>query len=258
MRRKISKDNPFFHTPRFAFGYALLPEHARVLDFGCDDGRFGYLLKQYRNVDYIGVDKNREAIKKVPEGVVVKQSAHPLPFADGQFDVVTMFEVLEHIHDQNKVLLDVFRVLRSGGLLLVSVPRRHVFSFMDLGNLKYVFPGLHRWYYSLTRSPEAYRQRYAANPDGLVGYNEKEKLWHQHFRDDEMRELLERNGFCVEEIDGVGLFGQLFTFAAYVLRLGFLFPQWVQDWDHYTFHYSSLICAARKPRKNFSASSPPT
>jgi SAM-dependent methyltransferase len=248
MRRKISKDNPFFHTPRFAFGYALLPEHARVLDFGCHDGNFGYLLKQHRNVDYIGVDKNRDAIKKAPDGIVVKELVHPLPFADGQFDAVTMFEVLEHIHDQDKALLDVFRVLKAGGLLLVSVPRRHVFSFMDLANLKFVFPGLHRWYYSLSRSPEAYRQRYVANPNGLVGDIEKEKLWHQHFKDNEMRNLLERNGFRVEEMDGAGLFSQLFTFAAYVLRLGFLFPQRVRDWDNHTFHYSSLFCAARTPK----------
>ena len=247
MHRKISKSNPFFESPRFAFGYALLPDHARVLDFGCHDGRFGYLLKQHRNVDYIGVDKNRDAIKKAPDGVVVKELVHPLPFADDEFDAVTVFEVLEHIHDQNKVLSDLFRVLKPGGLLLISVPRLHVFSFMDLANLKFVFPGLHRWYYSLTRSPEAYRQRYTANPDGLIGDIEKEKQWHQHFREVEMRELLERNGFCIEEIDGAGLFSQLFTFLSYVFRLGFLFPQSVRDWDNYAFHYSSLFCAARKP-----------
>lgn len=251
MRRKIPKDSPFFDTPRFAFGYALLPEYARVLDFGCHDGTFGYLLKQHRNVDYIGVDKNRDAIKKAPDGIVVEEWAHPLPFTDGQFDVITMFEVLEHIDNQNKALLEMFRVLVPGGLLLVSVPRRHLFSFMDLANLKFVFPGLHRRYYSLTRSPEAYRLRYVANSNGLVGDIEIEKRWHQHFTDDEMRELLVRNGFCVEEIDGAGLFNQVFTFLAYVLRLRFLFPQRVRNWDSHTFHYSSLLCAARKPKEEF-------
>ncbi len=60
-------------------------------------------------------------------------------------------------------------------------------------------------------------------------------------------ELLERNGFCIKEMDGCGFFTQLFTFLAYVLRLGFLFPQSVRDWDNRTFHYGSLLCAASKP-----------
>ena len=247
MRRIISKDNPFIHTPRFAFGYELLPDNAYVLDFGCHDGKFGAILKKYRNINYIGIDKNCDAVKNAHQGVVVKELVYPLPFTDQEFDVVIMFEVLEHIHDQNKTLSEIFRVLKPGGLLLVSVPRRHVFSFLDLANFKFVFPSLHRWYYSMTRSPEAYRQRYVNNTNELVGDIEKEKLWHQHFSDGEMRELLERNGFSINEIDGCGLFTQVFTFLAYVLRLGFLFPQSVRDWDNRTFHYSSLICAAGKP-----------
>lgn len=247
MRRIISKDNPFFHIPRFAFGYELLPDNARVLDFGCHDGAFGYLLKQYRSVNYFGVDKNRDAIRRAPEGVVVKELAYPLPFAEGQFDAAMMFEVLEHIHDQDAALSNVYRVLKPGGLLLISAPRRHIFSFLDLANFKFVFPRLHRWYYSLTRSSEDYRQRYAANPNGLVGDVEREKLWHQHFRDDEMCHLIERNGFRIEELDGAGLFSHVFTFLAHVLGLGFIFPQWMRDWDSRAFHYSSIFCAARKP-----------
>jgi ubiquinone/menaquinone biosynthesis C-methylase UbiE len=204
------------------------------------------LLKQHRNVDYVGIDKNHDAVKSARDGIVVKELAFPLPFDDGEFDAVMMLEVLEHIADQDKVLSHISRVLKPGGLLFVSVPRRHFFSFLDLANFKFVFPRLHRWYYSGTRSVEAYRKRYTDNTDHLVGDIEREKSWHQQFSDDEMRKLLERNGFRVEEMDGFGFFNLLFTFLATVFRLGFCFPQAVRDWDARTFHSSSLLCVARR------------
>lgn len=45
-----------------------------------------------------------------------------LPFADGVFDLVTMFDVLEHIQDHATAAAEAKRVLRSGGTLLVSCP----------------------------------------------------------------------------------------------------------------------------------------
>jgi SAM-dependent methyltransferase len=218
----------------------------RVLDFGCRDGEFGSLLVKYRNVDYVGVDKSIEAVESAMPGILIKELSYPLPFQDNEFDVVMMFEVLEHIHEQDKVLLEVSRVLRRGGLVLISVPRKHLFSFLDLANFKFVFPRVHRYYYSLTRSSDAYHNRYGSNPSGLIGDIEKEKRWHQHFSDSDMRDLLERNGFTIVEIDGYGLFSLLFTFLSHVLRLGFLFPQKIRNWDSRTFHRSGLLCAANK------------
>ena len=247
MRRFIPRQHPFYHEPRFAFGYELLPENVKVLDYGCHDGAFGQRLTRHKKVEYLGVDKNRDAVRRAPPGILVKELVHPLPFDDAEFDAVTMFEVIEHIYDQDAVLREVHRVLKPGGIVIVSVPRRHVFTVLDLANFKFVFPRLHRLYYSLTRSPAAYRERYLTNPHGLVGDVEREKRWHQHFRDDEMRSLLERNGFSVEEMDGSGLFSLVITFLTYILRLGFLFPQRVHDWDSHTFHSSGLLCAARKP-----------
>lgn len=256
MRCAISPENPFtlrMQHPGFAFGYERLRDNTRILDFGCHDGAFGAELRKHRRIEYFGVDKNRDALKRAPDGIVVKEFALPLPFADAEFDAVTMFEVLEHIADQDRVLREVFRVTKAGGLLLVSVPRRHVFTFLDMANFKFAFPTIHRFYYSLTRSREAWQQRYGANPNGLVGDVEQEKLWHQHFRDEEMRDLLERNGFRVVAMDGAGLFHQPMNFIGYVFRLKFLFTARVRYWDLRTFHSSSLLCAARKPSTDTAA-----
>lgn len=246
MRRSLSSDNPFVHTPRFAFGYEYINNDARILDFGCHDALFGRELLKYRRINYFGVDKNREAIAKASEACIVKELEYPLPFSDDEFDVVVMFEVLEHIADQDQVLQEIIRVIKPGGILVISVPRMHIFSFLDLANFKFIFPKMHRLYYALTRSDKAWRERYQSNPNGLVGDIEKEKLWHQHFRDDEMRTILDRNGFQVLELDGYGLFRLVMTFLSYVFRLNFLFPQALRDWDSNTFHYSGLLCAACK------------
>ena len=246
MRRRIERSNPFYRIPRFAFGFELIPEGVRLLDYGCHDGAFGAELTRQRKVEYVGVDRNRDAVARAPEGVHVSHVTNTLPFADGYFDVATMFEVLEHLYDQDRVLREVHRVLRPAGLLIVSVPRQHALSWLDLANLKFRFRGLHRTYYTLTHSGAAYRARYVENLDGLVGDVEKEKAWHQHFRESEMRTLLGRNGFRIAEMDGAGLFSSAFDFLATVFRLGFLFPQSLRNSDDYTFHYRMLFCAARK------------
>jgi SAM-dependent methyltransferase len=246
MRRVFSQNNPFIKIPRFALGYELINDNTKILDYGCHDGSFGYMLKKYRNVDYVGVDKNIDAILRAPEGILIKELTYPLPFNDEEFDAITMFEVLEHIHDQNKVLTEIFRIMKPNGLLLVSVPRKHIFSFLDLANWKFIFPTIHRYYYTFIRSSQAYEERYLNNQNGLVGDIEKEKCWHQQFSDKQMIELLENNKFKIEEVDGFGLFNLPIVLMSYIFHLSFLFPQSLRDWDNRCFHYSSLLCAARK------------
>lgn len=45
-----------------------------------------------------------------------------LPFADGQFDLVAAFDVIEHVTDDRRVFAELARVLKSGGVLLCAVP----------------------------------------------------------------------------------------------------------------------------------------
>ncbi|NKC30246.1 methyltransferase domain-containing protein [Falsiroseomonas selenitidurans] len=54
--------------------------------------------------------------------------AQALPLADASFDLVVCFETLEHLPDQARFLAEVRRVLRPGGLFLVSTPERMVYS----------------------------------------------------------------------------------------------------------------------------------
>ncbi|MEN3371119.1 MAG: hypothetical protein V7609_3262 [Verrucomicrobiota bacterium] len=45
-----------------------------------------------------------------------------IPFADNSFDLVTMFDVLEHIEDDSGALREIFRVLKRDGMLILTVP----------------------------------------------------------------------------------------------------------------------------------------
>ena len=48
----------------------------------------------------------------------------PLPFADGEFDCVVSFQVIEHIVRDREFVAEVMRVLRKGGKFIVSTPNR--------------------------------------------------------------------------------------------------------------------------------------
>jgi SAM-dependent methyltransferase len=51
-----------------------------------------------------------------------------LPLADGTVDVVVNFQVIEHLWDQGQFVAECLRVLRPGGVLLMSTPNRITFS----------------------------------------------------------------------------------------------------------------------------------
>jgi SAM-dependent methyltransferase len=56
--------------------------------------------------------------------MVIRASALSLPFRDGCFDLVTAFEVMEHLPDDLSALTEANRVLRPGGWLFLTVPNK--------------------------------------------------------------------------------------------------------------------------------------
>jgi len=93
-----------------------LPRATRVLDAGCGEG---VLVDEYADrLDIIGLDANY-ASDRVTHG-----SLMALPFPDASFDRALCLDVLEHLayEEQPRALAEIFRVLRPGGELLVSVP----------------------------------------------------------------------------------------------------------------------------------------
>jgi SAM-dependent methyltransferase len=101
---------------------ALILEYAgqRILDVGCATGDYvRYLVA--RGYDAHGLDilpaKEWEA---VAQGRIRQGDIRKLPFADGEFDTVTAFEVLEHVDDVDRAIEELKRVTRKN--IILSVP----------------------------------------------------------------------------------------------------------------------------------------
>ncbi|GAG01110.1 unnamed protein product, partial [marine sediment metagenome] len=186
MKTEISPENPYSYN-RYGFAWQCVPEGgAAHLDFGCYDGAFLRSLKEKGIARLFGVDISHEAVCKAhhqfPELEIIHISETvPLPFEDGLFTSITILDVIEHVYEQGALLDELNRVLKDNGTLIVTVPGQHLFSFLDIGNLKFRFPRLHRWYYCRKHSREEYECRYVSNPDGLVGDISAKKHWHEHF-----------------------------------------------------------------------------
>ncbi len=97
----------------------------RVLDLGCGDGTLGALAAARVPSAVIGVDWAEGSLARSrTRGLTVVRASldAALPFAAGSFDVVIMSEVIEHLVDPDLALVEVRRVLVSGGTLLLSTP----------------------------------------------------------------------------------------------------------------------------------------
>jgi SAM-dependent methyltransferase len=75
-----------------------------------------------------------------PRVTFVAGDATALPFADESFDVVTMFDLLEHVPDDGAVAREALRVLRPGGWVLVSTPDRERWRYPYYGVFRPVCP----------------------------------------------------------------------------------------------------------------------
>ena len=254
MRTRLDADNPF-GWDRYGFAWQHTPAGgAAHLDFGCGDGRFLRALRHKRIKCLIGVDIGREAIKHAERAsggieIIHIDQVATLPFPDAFFSSITLLDVLEHVDEQEVLLDELYRVLRDDGVLIVTVPRHHALSFLDLGNLKFRFPRLHRWHYLRRHSREAYRNRYAANPDGLVGDVSASKGWHEHFSPAALATLLAHSRFAACEFDGTGLFTRVLKIAALLgNRLGRLGAgiRRIAAWDARRFASANLFCTVRK------------
>jgi SAM-dependent methyltransferase len=98
----------------------------RVLDLGCGAGRFVAAL-QAAGADPVGVELAEAALERAranAPGADLRRLADDgsIPLEHGSVDLVWCSEVLEHVGDTAHLLLEVRRVLRPGGRLLVTVP----------------------------------------------------------------------------------------------------------------------------------------
>ena len=104
----------------------------RILDVGCGTGANLLMLSKYGDAE--GVDISEDALAFCRERGLDKVrlgAGEELPYDDGTFDLVTAFDVVEHMDDDLAGLSEMRRVLRPGGRVLLFVP-----TFMFLWGLQ--------------------------------------------------------------------------------------------------------------------------
>lgn len=75
----------------------------------------------------IGLDNNKEAIKKFNDKSLFYGDANNLSFKDSSFDAVILGEVIEHFFDINKIISECSRVLKTNGKLYITTPNTYAF-----------------------------------------------------------------------------------------------------------------------------------
>ena len=107
---------------------APLDQINTVLDIGVGKGQLAKLMAQKgKAVTGIGLELQSYGLDTsallVDHGInIVEASANRMPFSDSAFDAVIMSHILEHVGNVTEVLLEVRRVLKPTGYLLLFVP----------------------------------------------------------------------------------------------------------------------------------------
>ncbi len=124
----IPSDNPIHQ--RLLRPYVLAPQYVKgdLLEVGCGEGRgIDWLLPAV--VSYTAIDKIAPVIEtlqqKYPKSKFISGNIPPLSaFADNSFDSVVSFQVIEHIQYDRLFLKEINRVLKPGGIALITTPNK--------------------------------------------------------------------------------------------------------------------------------------
>lgn len=101
-----------------------LPEGARLLEAGCGTGGNLALLRGFGDVSALEPDSEARRLASLKSGLDIRDGWLPdaVPFEDASFDLIAMFDVLEHLEDDVGSLHALQRTLRPGGWILLTVP----------------------------------------------------------------------------------------------------------------------------------------
>ena len=118
------------HLARYEFASTLV-RNKRVLDVACGSGYGTAILAESGAASTIGMDISDECVKYAKE----HHGAGGIIFITGNgedlsslepVDVVVSFETIEHLHNPEKFLNELRRILRDNGVLVISTPIRQV------------------------------------------------------------------------------------------------------------------------------------
>jgi ubiquinone/menaquinone biosynthesis C-methylase UbiE len=199
---QVAADNPWYtvdqiatqqqgtyrHNMRLRYDYVertlqSLPvdiDGKTVVDLGCGDGQWSIEISNHHNPKLIGIDYNDLRLERykqhIPGAEAKFGSCLEIPLDDNTADVVMFHQVLEHIPQPVDALKEVYRVLKPGGWLMLSVPNEGTWLKQQVQ---------YRWL-----EPHALKSTDHVN----------------FFTASSLRNILRNNGFKVKKLDTVGFY----------------------------------------------------
>lgn len=187
-RVKLSLDKIKINK-KYNFIFNFLNENkikGKLLDVGCSNGEFLYFA-QKRGIDSFGVEVNKItadfAIKnglKVKNGFLEEQH-----YQDNYFSVIRLGDLIEHLVEPEKILIECKRILKNNSYLIISTPNLNCFWSKITFLLYKIFkipwssltPPLHLYYFS-NNNLDMLLKKYNFNPV-LKKYYNPSKLKHE-------------------------------------------------------------------------------
>lgn len=121
----------FDHLRRYLFAQQYVAERY-VLEIACGTGYGADILRRGHAQEVFSLDISLPALRYAqhlqPVGSYACADALDLPLGQQSFDVIISFETLEHLPNPQRFLHEALRVLRPGGMLILSTPNRAVVS----------------------------------------------------------------------------------------------------------------------------------
>jgi SAM-dependent methyltransferase len=90
-------------------------------DLGCGDGSFlNKVAQAFNPSNVVGCDIYHRLVNSKATFISHDLNTLPLPFENGQFDLITNTNVIEHLFNPDEFIKEIFRILKPGGSLLIS------------------------------------------------------------------------------------------------------------------------------------------
>ncbi|OGH53779.1 MAG: hypothetical protein A3G15_04060 [Candidatus Levybacteria bacterium RIFCSPLOWO2_12_FULL_40_10] len=131
-------DPAYAKRAEFIFQTVEREKPIRILDVGCGRGFYVNALSLYDfPKEIIGLDINKEYLEEARRyasdmrAKFIRKSVYSINYTNNYFDLVICSELLEHLSYDKKALSEIFRVLKKGGTLIVTVPSEDFPLFWD-------------------------------------------------------------------------------------------------------------------------------
>lgn len=119
------------HLERYKFASQFV-KGKKVLDIACGVGYGSKLLAQMGSQSVIGVDIEKDVITYAKKESQIKNTSFKVgnitKYHQGKYDVIVCFETIEHVKNDKKAIKNLYNLLNSGGLLIISSPNRIITS----------------------------------------------------------------------------------------------------------------------------------